>query len=312
MHIQSLSDAQLDRPSLLTIGAFDGVHRGHQFLIEQLVAEARASERAAVVLTFFPHPDTVVKKVTGRYYLTTPQQRADLLLGLGVDVVITHPFDKTVRHMRAVDFVDELRQHLDMTALWATAGFALGYQREGDIDFLRQQGQIKGFTVKTVELVMADENGDRISSQAIRQALTEGNLVRANHYLGRPYRLAGEVIKGERRGHTIGFPTANLSVWEEQIVPQAGVYACLAQLGDDTFDAVTNIGYRPTFGGQSMTVETHLLDFDREIYGQQLALDFIARLRPEKKFDGIEALVAQIRQDIEAGRQVLAARQGEA
>lgn len=306
MHIQSLAQAHLDRPSIITVGVFDGVHRGHQFLIKQLVEEAHATNRAAVVLTFFPHPDVLIRGVEGRYYLTTPEERAHCLIELGVDIVVTHPFTEKTRHMRATDFVDQLLEHLQMSTLWATSDFAMGYKREGNIEFLTEQGQIKGFEVKTVDLVMADHNGDKISSRAIRQALVEGNLEKANHYLGRHYRLSGEVVHGEKRGRTIGFPTANVAMWNEQILPEKGVYACWAHLDDETFMAVTNIGNRPTFNGQLVTIEAHLLDFDRDIYGQTLTLDFVAHLRSEIKFSGIDALITQINKDVEAGRTLLA------
>lgn len=305
MHIRNLSSADLKQPSIITVGVFDGVHRGHQSLVKQLVAEAHATDRAAVVLTFFPHPDVVLRNIEGRYYLTTPDQRANLLLDLGVDLVVTHAFDETVRHMRAADFADQLIAHLNMSSLWATQNFAMGYKREGNIDFLRAQGAAKGFTVKTVELVYADENGDKISSSSVRDALLAGELERANTYLGRPYCMAGEVVHGEKRGRQIGFPTANLAVWEQQLIPQHGVYACYATLGNERFKAVTNIGRRPTFEGDDVTVEAHLLDFDRDIYGQTLNLDFVAHLRDEMKFNGIENLVAQIGRDVEEGRRLL-------
>ena len=305
MHIQSLSSVQLERPSIVTVGVFDGVHLGHQFLLERLVQQAHQNNHAAVVMTFYPHPDVVLRGIEGRYYLTTPDQRAELLLSLGVDVVITHPFNEEVRHKRAAAFVDELVTHLKMTSLWATADFALGYKREGTIDLLREQGLTKGFTVETVELVMADNNGDKISSGRIRELLQVGDVAKAASYLGRPYRLAGEVVHGEKRGRTIGFPTANVAINSEQMLPKNGVYACWAWLWQERFRAVTNIGNRPTFNGQFVTIEAHLLDFDRDIYGQILTLDFVGHLRDELKFSGIEALVAQIQADVAHGHNLL-------
>lgn len=300
-HIYSLTEAALDRPSIVTVGVFDGVHRGHQQLVRQLVKTAHEHNQAAVVLTFFPHPDVVIRGVKDRHYLTSPEERAHLLGELGVDLIISHPFNEEVRQIRAADFVDRLLYHLQMKALWATNDFALGYKREGNISFLREQGHQKGYTVETIDLVMID-GGKRISSSEIREVLQNGDIATANAYLNRSYRLAGEVVHGEKRGRKIGFPTANVAVWDEQVIPQFGVYVCRAFLGDEEFIAVTNVGQRPTFDGQHITVEAHLLDFARDIYGAHLTLDFEARLRGEIRFSGIEALIGQIRQDIDQAR----------
>jgi riboflavin kinase/FMN adenylyltransferase len=303
-HFKHLSNVQLNQPSIVTIGVFDGVHRGHQTLIAQLVGEARATNRLAVVLTLFPHPDRVIHGQTGRYYLSTPQEKADLLGALGVDVVITHPFDDTVRQMRAADFVDQLRDHLKMSSLWLTRDFALGYKREGDFAFLSAQGAEKGFDVRATDLVMSE--GDHvIRSSTIREALVEGDVQTAAALLGRPYSIAGEVVHGDQRGRTIGFPTANMRVWDEQMIPANGVYAGLVTLKGERFMSVTNIGQRPTFNGTDLRIEAHLLDFDRDIYGETLRLEFIARLRGEQKFAGLDALVAQIHTDAAQGREIL-------
>lgn len=305
MHVYALKEVHVTRPSIVTVGVFDGVHRGHKFLVERLVSTARANNQNAVVLTFYPHPDAVLRGIDERYYLTHPDDRAQRLLDLGVDIVISHPFNEEVRQMRAADFVDRLLNHLQMSALWATANFAMGYQREGNIDFLREQGAAKGFDVETVDLVYADENGDKISSSSIRTAVLEGDISRANRYLGRPFRLKGEVVHGAKRGRTIGFPTANVAVWNEQLRPQNGVYVCWAYLSEERFAAVTNVGKRPTFDGKFVTIEAHLLDFNRDIYGQTLHLEFVERLRGEMKFNGIEELVAQIKQDVVDARALL-------
>lgn len=304
MHVYDLARATPDRPSILTIGVFDGVHRGHQYLINQLVAQARATNRQAVVLTLFPHPDIVLRGLTGRYYLTTPEQKSTFLHDLGVDLVITYPFDEKVRTMRAAAFVDDLLHHLKLESLWVTADFALGYQREGNFQFLQAQGAEKGFEVVSVDL-LSNSHQSAISSTAIREALLIGQIEMANDWLGRSYAVEGEVVHGDHRGRTIGFPTANIDVWSEQVVPANGVYACYATLNGEKFRAVTNIGQRPTFNGTGTRIEAHLLDFDLEIYGEKLALEFVTRLRGEQKFNGIEALVAQIRTDVERGRQLL-------
>jgi riboflavin kinase/FMN adenylyltransferase len=304
-HIYKLEDANPSGPTIVAVGMFDGVHIGHQHLLRRLVEMAKAGQWVPTVLTFFPHPDVVLGRATDRYYLTTPDERARLLGQLGIECVITYPFDDAVRQIRAADFVDQLLSHLDLRELWVGADFALGYKREGNVEFLRHQGDEKGFRLRVVGLVTNDGNGKIISSTGIRAALQAGEIQVVNRWLGRPYRLSGEVVRGDGRGRTIGFPTANMDVWKEQVLPQNGVYAGWAHLGDETFMAVANIGRRPTFEGKVVTVEAHLLDFDRDIYGQTLIFDVVARLRPEMRFDGVDALVEQIRRDAEQGREIL-------
>lgn len=306
-HVYQLSDAHVTQPSIVTIGVFDGLHIGHQTLLKQLVAEARATRRASVALTFFPHPDVVLRGIQGRYYLTTPEQRAELMMALGVDWVVTHPFNDAVRHIRAADFVDQLLRYLKLSALWVGADFAMGYKREGDIHFLREQGMAKGFSVHTLDLILNEPQGSAISSSKIREHLQVGEVEVVRDWLGRSYSVSGEVVKGDQRGRLIGFPTANIKVWEGYALPANGVYAGWAKLGDERFMAVTNIGVRPTFGGDDITVEAHLLDFDRDIYNEQLTITFESRLRPEQKFPNIEALKGQIQQDVLAARAALLA-----
>ncbi len=304
-HIRNLTDAQLERPSVVTIGVFDGVHRGHQHLLKRLSEKAREAHWLAVALTFFPHPDIVLRGQVGRYYLSSPDERAELLMKHGIDHVITHPFNEHVRQIRAADFVDMLLNHLQMRTLWVGANFAMGYKREGNLDFLRSQGEQKGFTVEVVDMMRTENPGEVISSTAIRERLYTGDVETAHRWLGRPYAVSGEVIHGEKRGRKIGFPTANISVWDERIIPANGVYAGWAWLDNQRYMAVTNVGIRPTFAGDDVTVEVHLLDFQQDIYGQNLRFEFIKRLRPEKKFNGIEALIAQINADVAAGRAYL-------
>ncbi|MAS33073.1 MAG: bifunctional riboflavin kinase/FMN adenylyltransferase [Anaerolineaceae bacterium] len=307
-HIYQLTNAHLPRPSLVTIGVFDGVHKGHQHLIEQLVAAARQTGQLAVVLTFFPHPDVVLRGLTGRYYLTTAEQKAELLMSLGVDYVITHPFDDELRQVRAAQFTDQLLEHLNMKTLAVGSDFAMGYKREGNVDFLRDQGAQKGFDLQVVDLL--GNNGDTISSTAIRNALQVGDVTLARKWLGRSYAVGGTVIHGAKRGRQIGFPTANLQVWDQQVIPANGIYASWVHLGDQRFMAATNVGIRPHFEGDDITVEPYILDFDRDIYGQQLTVTFEKRLRDEAKFDSLDALIAQIGADVEVVREYLSTGTG--
>lgn len=308
-HVYRLIDAQIAQSSVVTIGVFDGVHRGHQDLIRRLVENAHSNNRLAIVLTFFPHPDVVLRGLTGRYYLTSPEQRAAELIKLGVDYVITHEFNETLRQMRAADFVDQLVTHLKIEELWVGSDFAMGYKREGDVGFLRREGERKGFTVETVELLHSDDNGQIISSTAIREAIQRGAVEQANELLGRAYSLNGKVVPGDARGRQIGFPTANIAVWDQQVLPENGVYAGWVEIDGQSHKAVTNIGIRPTFAGTEVRLETHLLDFDRDIYEKEISISFVARLRGEQKFNGIDMLVAQIHKDVAAARQLLEAQE---
>jgi riboflavin kinase / FMN adenylyltransferase len=304
-HVQNLKNANLDTPSLVTIGVFDGLHTGHQTLIKQLVDKAHSDHKLAVVITFFPHPDKVLHDVDDRYYLMTSEQRAQYLLDMGIDCVITHPFDDEIRQMRASDFVDQWVEHLKISELWVGSDFAMGHKREGNVEFLTAQGQEKGFSVTAIDLIMTDTGDKVIRSSEIREHLYQGDVDTVRGWLGRGYAVVGEVVQGQQRGRTIGFPTANVDVWSEQIIPANGVYAGWAKLGDETFKAVTNIGIRPTFDGDNVTVEAHLLDFDRDIYGKTLEVSFETRLRAEKKFNGIDELVAQIKADANSARRYL-------
>ncbi len=305
-HARSLDSVHLSTPSIVSIGVCDGLHLGHQHLVRHLVAEARASGRSAVVISFHPHPDAVIHGITGRYYLTTPEERAAMLLALGVDTVITLPFDEALRRVRAADFVDQLVHHVSMTSLWVGSDFALGYRREGNVALLSELGTARGFSVHTVDLLLAQNAA--ISATGIRQALAEGAVEQAAAWLGRPYAVSGEVVHGLARGRTIGFPTANVDVWDGLVLPANGIYAGWASFDGQRYMSATNVGLRPTFNGSHVTVEAYLLDFDGDLYGRQITVTFEARLRPEQRFSGVDALIAQIRADVEAARALLQAR----
>lgn len=305
-HVTSLEDLGLSQPSAITIGAFDGVHRGHQALIGQMVAAAHATGRTAVVLTFFPHPSVVLRGRRPSFYLSSPDEKSEYLSQLGVDAAVTHPFDRAVSEIRAADFVERLLTFARMDELWCGPDFALGHGREGTVDFLQAEGQRRAFRLRVLPPVLID--GEVISSTRIRQTLRDGAVDQAARYLGRPFRLAGQVIEGAKRGRLLGIPTANLAISEERAMPAVGVYACLASQPGWQRQAVVNIGFRPTFeGGQARpVVEAHMLDFSGDLYGTTVSLDFVARLRPEVKFPGVEALVAQIQRDIVEARRILA------
>ncbi len=302
-HVRSLTHVRLDTPSIVTTGNFDGVHRGHQQLIAQQIEQARQRQAQAVALTFFPHPARVIHPSQRRFYLTSPDERAALLGEMGVDLVITHPFDDSVRHTRADVFVNQMLDHLNMCELWVGPDFALGYKREGDVDFLTRMGQTHSFALRVIQIVT--QQGKRFSSSAIRDLLRRGAVEQAALNLGRPYHVTGAVVPGAHRGTKLGFPTANLSIWAERLLPASGVYAGWAWAGGLRCAAVTNIGTRPTFDGDSHTVEVHLIDFEGDLYGADLSFDFMARLRDEKPFDNVEDLVLQVKKDIMLARSAL-------
>lgn len=296
IHVNHLSELPDPAPTFVAIGSFDGVHRGHQAVVQGMVQAARKAGVRTAVLTFFPHPQRVLRNLAGPYYLSTLADRVAWLGELGVDVVITHPFNEEVRHTRAADFVTQLCDSLEMRQLWG-GHFALGYKREGDIPFLRALGQEKGYTVELVDAMVMWQK-ERVSSSRIRGHLQNGEIEAANGCLGRPYRLRGLVVHGNQRGRTIGFPTANLDGWPEQIIPANGVYSTTTWVGTEQYKAATNVGVRPTVDGTRLTVEAHLLDFDGDLYDQELCLEFISRIRPEKKFNGLDELKAQINADV--------------
>ncbi|MBK5107048.1 MAG: bifunctional riboflavin kinase/FAD synthetase [Anaerolineales bacterium] len=304
-HFQSLEGVQL-QDTWLTIGTFDGVHRGHQEIVRSLVSNAHADGSEAVVLTFYPHPAVVIGKRQNPSYLTTPEERAALLGGLGVDVVITFPFTQPISKLSAQEFITILKSHLDMKHLIVGPDFALGHNRIGNIEYLGEAGKKLGYTVSAITPFEVD--GQIVSSSKIRGALREGEIELVNNLLGRPYFIRGQVVPGDGRGHTIGIPTANLSLWPERALLKSGVYATQGIINGRTYGAVTNIGIRPTFATEHehLQVESHLLDFDDQIYGLEVQLDFISHLRDEQKFSGIDALVSQIQQDILQAKGILA------
>lgn len=301
--IHSLAELNLQNAHL-TIGVFDGVHRGHQELIKKLTTGAHENQLPAVVVTFDPHPSKVFGRAEVRL-LTLPDERAEILGGMGVDIVITHPFNREVANVTAFDFMQRLKFRLGLSRLILGYDSALGKNREGNIPRLTEIGAELGYAVETVSAV-GDESGV-ISSTAIRKLVAVGKVDEAAQLMGRSYRLRGPVVRGDQRGRTIGFPTANVDYSIDKLIPPNGIYACWGKLNNEKFKAAVNIGINPTFtpDKKSINVEAYLLDFDREIYGETLELEFVSRLRDELKFDSVEALVEQIGRDVEQTRTTL-------
>jgi riboflavin kinase/FMN adenylyltransferase len=304
LHHTSLQDLHL-QDTWLTIGSFDGVHKGHQAILHKLVAGAHAANAPAVALTFHPHPSIVLRGRSGPFYLTSPDERAELLGELGVDRVITLTFDQALASLTAHEFVQILYDHLGLRHLYVGHDFALGRRRQGDLPFLQNLGKEMGFTVNVMRPIRL--GGLVVSSSRIRSALAEGDVRLARDLLGRRYQVNGEVVPGDGRGRTIGIHTANLDIPPQRCLPKSGVYACLASVGGRVWRAVANIGVRPTFENQAALprLEAHLLDFAGDLYGKDLQVAFAARLRDEQRFPNVEALVAQIRADILKAKKLL-------
>lgn len=303
LHYRALEEVTLPG-SWLAVGVFDGVHRGHQQIINKLVAGAHANGLPAVVLTFDPHP----AKVFGRgdiKLLTLPGERARLLGEYGVDVVITQTFDRQLADTTAFDFMTRLKTRLGLERLILGYDSTLGKDREGNAARLTEIGSELGYAVETVS-ALGDESGV-VSSTEVRKLVTVGRVDEAARLMGHPYRLQGLVTHGDQRGRGIGFPTANLEYAREKVMPAGGIYACWAYLGGERHMAAVNLGTNPTFtpDKQTLNVEAYLLDFDRDIYGEMMRLEFVARLRDEMKYDSVETLIRQIRFDVEQTRGIL-------
>ena len=290
----------------VTIGSFDGVHRGHQLIIRRLVESAREAGAPAVVITFYPHPAVVLGKKANHYYLSHPAEREEMLKELGIDEVITLAFSRELAALSPEEFLTPLKSHLGMKELWVGYDFALGRNRAGNTQRLSELGEEFGYELKLLDPFQQDDKV--ISSSLIRDCLANGDMEAANNMLGRTYSLIGNVVVGDGRGRQIGFPTANLSFWEDKLVPRNGIYAGWAWVEGRRYGTAINIGLRPTFGDDLLhpRVEPFILDFDRDIYGEEIRVEFVKFLRPEARYDSIDRLIAQIFKDVENTREVLA------
>lgn len=303
-HYRSLEEVSIQN-AWLTVGVFDGAHRGHREIIRRLAEGARANHAPAVLLTFDPHPASVL---SGREIkcLTTPDERAELLGSLGVDVVITQPFTPDLASVSAREYMLRLKKHLGFTRLLIGYDFALGKGREGNANRLAEIGRELGYEVEVISAV-GDESGV-ISSTEIRKLVSTGSVSEAAKLLGYRYALSGAVIHGDGRGRRINIPTANIDYPKQKTIPVNGIYACWAMVDNKKFMAATNIGFNPTFTPDKKipSLEAHLLDFNGDIYGRQVKIEFVSRLRDELKFNSVEALLGQIWDDIKKTREILA------
>jgi riboflavin kinase/FMN adenylyltransferase len=302
--IDNLAEANLNGPSLVTVGSYDGVHIGHQHLLRQIQEAADQLGYHTSLVTFHPQPKAVLAPHLLIRYLTMPAEKIILLDDLGLDLMAILPFNHEMARTPAIQFVKELVIHLKMSQLWVGPDFALGREREGDIPTLRQIGHQMGFGVHVVDPLVKD--GEIVSSTRIRHLLMRGEIRQATTLLGRYPSITGQVTQGAQRGRLLGFPTANLTVLPERVVPADGVYACFVWVDSRRYPAVTNIGVRPSFSGAERTVEAFLLGFSGDLYGLDLKMEFVERLRPEKRFEDLDGLVMQIRSDAEQADELLA------
>lgn len=289
-----------EKDVVATVGAFDGVHRGHQELMRQVVARAAAVDCQSMAVTFDPHPDLVLYPDRHVTELSDRQQKQDLIKGLGIDHVVVFEFTREFSMLRPDEFIGLVQAERRLCELWVGTDFALGRGRSGTISTLAEIGSAQGFALHVVPPVKFAR--ETISSTYIRTLLANGDVDRANELLGHRYALAGDVVRGSGRGRTIDVPTANLEVPASRTVPADGVYAALTPLDGKLWPTVINVGGRPTFGEAQRLVEAHLLDFDGDLYGQRLAVEFVKRLRDTRRFESVEELREQIARDIESAR----------
>ena len=288
----------------LTIGVFDGVHRGHTHLISQLIGEAASNGLLAGVVTFREHPAAVLNPSFQAQYLTSFQDRLDLLGHTKIDFAVPITFDLALAGLTAEEFISLLQKHLRMVSLVVGPDFAMGRKREGTIERLSELGDEMGFTLKVVD-GLRDADGETVRSTTVRTALAKGDVERVSDLLGRRFTLKGPVVSGEGRGGSLGIPTANIAPPSEMATPGDGIYAAYAHLHDHKMKAAVSIGTNPTFGGHDRTIEPFILDFDGNLYESTLRLEFVRRLRDQVKFDSVDALLDQIDRDVADTRQIL-------
>ena len=301
--IQNISNFSSSEKTYITIGTFDGVHIGHQKIIEKLVLEAKKANRKSVLLTFFPHPRMVLQKDVSIKLINTIEERAKLLKKTGLDYLIIHPFSKAFSRMTALEFVrDILVNKLNISKLIIGYDHHFGKNREGNIVQLTEYSHLYDFVVE--EIPAQDIDDVSVSSTKIRLALAEGNLKTANNYLGYNFILNGNVVNGKQLGGKIGYPTANINIKETyKLIPKTGVYIVKSIVDKKVVFGMMNIGNRPTVNGAYQTIEVHFFDFNKNIYNTNLTVELLYFLRDEEKFDSSEQLVVQMMIDKQLARQ---------
>ena len=304
---QQLADAASGRNTTVTIGVFDGVHRGHCYLLSELLKLSPQDHDTAVV-TFINHPASIINPDFKVSFLTSTSQKVELLKDQGVKIVIPLDFSKSLSEVTARDFAQMLVDLLNMKGLVLGPDCAIGRNREGDASLLEKLGLEMGFWVKTVTPFTDD--GRTIRSRVIRESISNGDIVQANTLLGRHFQLSGTVIHGDKRGRELGFPTANLSINNDLLLPGDGIFAAWAHINGKRYMSATSIGIRPTFGLSERLVEAYILDFSGDLYGQNIDLKFVERIRGQEAFANIESLIHQVNEDVTNTRAILTALEG--
>jgi len=299
---QQLASIAPDKETVLTVGVFDGVHQGHRHLLRRLVEQA-GTDYIPAVLTFTNHPITVLRPGTEVAYITSTEERISLIKEQGIDLVVPLDFTQELSQVTAANFTETLVKSLRMKGLIAGPDSALGQNREGDIDFLKQKGSELGFWVEVVEPLLMD--GELVKSRRIRSGLEEGDVASCARLLGRKYGFEGLVVGGDQRGTEMGFPTANLQIDPHTTLPGDGVYATWITIDGERRSSATSIGIRPHFGLSERLVEVFVLDFTADLYGQRLNLEFVHKLRDQQSFGSLEELIGQIDVDVAGARAIL-------
>jgi len=290
--------------TLLTIGVFDGVHAGHRYLLEKLQRRAAEKNLLSGVVTFNPHPQSVLHPHSQLLWLNNLEDRVRAFQELGVKIVAVLTFTPKVAQLSAQDFMSLLKKHLKMQGIVVGPDFALGRSQEGNINLLRTLGHELNFSVEVIPPFTID--GEVVSSTLIRQALIQGDMRRVERLMGRYFYLRGKVITSDKRGRVLGFPTANLDIRPQQALPSNGIYATITQVNGKRFPSATNIGIRPTFGKGEKTVETHLLNYKGDLYDKDMKVEFVQKLRDEQRFPSPEELKIQIGKDVREVEAILA------
>ncbi|MEC7173665.1 MAG: bifunctional riboflavin kinase/FAD synthetase [Bacteroidota bacterium] len=292
--IHNIKNYQLKKPSILTIGTFDGFHIGHQKIIRNLVSNAKKEDLCAMVLTFFPHPRMVLQKDTQLKMIDTLEEKRQLLEKSGVEILIIQPFTTEFSRMTAIEYTrDILVNKLGISKLIIGYDHRFGRNREATIDDLKRFGLDYNFTVE--EIPLQDVETIAVSSTKIRNAIITGHIKKANQYLGRPFSISGTVIKGDKIGRKIGYPTANIKIKEKyKLKPQNGVYLVQSHLDNQKYFGMMNVGKRPTISGKETQIETYFFDFDNNLYGKKLIIELLEKIRDEQKFNSLEFLEEQL------------------
>ena len=301
---QKLASVTPQGETILTIGVFDGVHAGHQYLLKKLQHRAAEKNLLSGVVTFSPHPQSILHPHNQLPWLSTLEDRVRAFQELGIDIVAALTFTPKVAQLSAQEFISLIKKHLRMRGIIVGPDFALGRDREGNINLLRALGHEMKFSVEAIPPYTI--NGEVVSSTLIRQALAQGNMRKVERLMGRYFYLGGKVITSDKRGRVLGFPTANLDIKPQQALPGNGIYATIAQVDGKQLPSATNIGIRPTFGEGEKTVETHLLNYKGDLYGKDMRLEFVQKLRDEQRFPSSEELKAQIEKDVREVEAILA------